>query len=252
MWIPFYTFFKKEVLRFGRIWMHTIVAPILTGSLYLVVFGEALSKHLPVYEGVTYTEFIIPGLIMMSVLQNAFSNTSSSLLQSKIIGNLVYTLMPCIPGWVMASAYLLAGCVRAAAVGIGLYAVCMIWAMPPVREPMLLIAFGLCGALIMSSIGLITALWATKFDQMGAVQNFVIMPLTFLSGVFYSIHSLPPLWQEVSRFNPFFYMVDGFRTGFFGVGDVDPLASLGVVGAVTVVLTGITVWLVSRGWHLRN
>jgi len=185
MWVPFWTLFKKEVIRFLKVWMHTVLAPVLTGGLYLFVFGEALSKHLPVYEGVSYTAFIIPGLIMMTVLQNAFSNTASSLIQSKISGNLVFILLPAIPGPQVAAAYIGASFVRSALAGAGLYLLCSWWASPPVREPGLLIAFGFFGAAIMAALGLITALWAEKYDQMGAVMNFVIMPLTFLSGVFH-------------------------------------------------------------------
>ena len=146
MWIPFRTLFWKEVHRFWKVGLHTILAPVLTGFLYLVVFGEALSKHLPVYEGVSYTAFIVPGLIMMSVLQNAFANTASSLIQAKIAGHLVFVLMPAIPGPQMAAAYIGASFVRSFLVGTGLYIVCAWWAMPPVREPFLLIAFAFFGA----------------------------------------------------------------------------------------------------------
>lgn len=221
-WTPFLTLFRKEVVRFMKVWMHTVIAPVLTGFLYLVVFGEALSKHLPVYEGVSYTAFIIPGLIMMTVLQNAFSNTASSLIQSKISGNLVFVLMPQIPGAQVAAAYVAASCLRSALAGLGLYLACAYWAAPTPAHPVLLLAFGVCGAVIMASLGLITALWAEKYDQMGAVMNFVVMPLTFLSGVFYSVEALPGFWQGATRLNPFFYLVDGFRYGFFGAGAGNP------------------------------
>lgn len=252
MWIPFWTVFAKETRRFLRIWMHTILAPILTGFLYLVIFGEALSKHLPLYEGVSYIDFIIPGLIMMSVLQNAFANTASSIIQAKIGGSLAFLLTPQIPGAVLGIAFLLSSSVRAVLVGVGLYAVCIYWSMPPVKEPLLLIFFGLAGTLMMASYGLITALWAEKYDQMGAVQNFVIMPLTFLSGVFYSINSLPGIWQTISRWNPFYYLVDGFRAGFLGTGAVDPYASLGVVVVATALSMWLALWLLSIGWRIRN
>lgn len=251
-WIPFWTLLQKEVLRFLKVGLHTILAPILTGFLYLVVFGEALSKHLPVYEGVSYTAFIVPGLIMMAVLQNAFANTASSLIQSKIAGHLVFVLMPAIPGPQMAAAYIGASFVRSFLVGTGLYLVCTLWARPPVEEPVLLLLFAFFGAAIMASLGLMTALWTEKYDQMGAVQNFVVMPLTFLSGVFYSVDSLPPVWQAVSRANPFFYLVDGFRQGFFGRGDTDPWASLVVTGATALVVTAVAVTLLTRGWKIRQ
>lgn len=252
MWTPFATLFRKELLRFLKVWIHTIGAPILTGFLYLVVFGEALAKHLPVYEGVSYTEFIIPGLIMMSVLQNAFSNTASSFIQSKISGNLVFILLPAIPGPQLAAAYICASFVRAALVGVGLYAVCAFWAAPPVASPLVLFSFAFCGAAIMASLGLITALWADKYDQMGAVMNFVVMPLTFLSGVFYSVESLPPVGRTLSAFNPFFYLVDGFWQGFFGRGTTDIGTSLVVVALTACVVTVAAVVLVTRGWKIRE
>lgn len=251
MWVPFWTVFFKETRRFLRIWMHTVLAPVLTGSLYLVIFGEALSRHLPLYEGVNYIDFIIPGLIMMSVLQNAFANTASSIIQAKIGGSLTFMLMPQIPGAVLGAAFLLSSAVRATLVGVGLYAVCLFWAMPPVREPVLLVLFGLCGIFIMAAFGLITALWAEKYDQMGAVQNFVIMPLTFLSGVFYSTNSLPPFWQRLSELNPFFYLVDGFRAGFFGVEHTSVMLSLAVVIAATAASVAAALLLLSRGWRIR-
>lgn len=252
MWIPFWTIFYKESRRFLRIWTHTLLAPVLTGFLYLVVFGEALSKHLRLYEGVSYIDFIIPGLIMMSVLQNAFANTASSIIQAKIGGSLVFLLTPRLPGVVVGMAYLLASSLRALLVGLGLYVVCLWWAQPPVREPFLLIAFGLAGTLIMAAMGLITALWAEKYDQMGAIQNFVVMPLTFLSGVFYSTASLPPVWQTLSRLNPFYYLVDGFRSGFFGQGSAETSVSLGIVALATLLTVGVALTLLHRGWKLRH
>lgn len=251
-WIPFRTLLAKEVRRFLRVGLHTVLAPIMTGLLYLVVFGEALSKHLPVYEGVSYTAYIIPGLIMMSMLQNAFANPASSLIQSKISGNLVFILMPSIPAPAVIGAYLGAALIRSAMVGLGLWTVCMLWARPPVDAPLLLVAFGFFGALLMGSLGIITALWAEKYDQMGAVQNFVVMPLTFLSGVFYAVDALPPFWRAVTLWNPFFYLVDGFRTGFFGHGAVDPQTSLVVVGATSTALALAATLLVVKGWRIRN
>ena len=251
MWIPFLTVFLKETRRFMRIWMHTILEPVLTGFLYLVIFGEALSRHLPLYEGVSYIDFIIPGLIMMSVLQNAFANTASSVIQAKISGSLVFMLTPQIPGRVLGMAFLLSSALRAILVGAGLYAVCLYWAAPPVREPLLLVLFGLSGVLMMAAFGLITALWAEKYDQMGAVQNFVIMPLTFLSGVFYSTNSLPPVWQKISELNPFFYLADGFRAGFFGARGPEIYWSLAIVLGATLLSVWVALTLLGRGWKIR-
>ena len=249
--IPFWTLFTKETIRFLKVWKHTIFAPVLTSFLYLVVFGEALEKHLPVYAGVSYTNFIVPGLIMMTVLQNAFSNTASSLIQSKISGNLVFILLPAIPGPAIAAAYICASFVRSAMAGAGVYIVCMVWAAPPVANPFYLVAFAFSGVIIMASLGLITALWAEKYDQMGAVMNFVVMPLTFLSGVFYSVDSLPEVWRELSLFNPFFYLVDGFRQGFFGTGTTNAALSLVIVGVTALATAAAAVTLMTRGWKIR-
>ncbi|MGN1209284.1 MAG: ABC transporter permease [Duodenibacillus sp.] len=250
MWTVFLTLFQKEVRRFAKVWVHTLAAPMLTGGLYLFVFGEALSKHLPVYEGVTYTAFIIPGLIMMTLLQNAFSNTASSLLQSKISGTLVFLLLPSVPGPIIVLAHVAASFVRAASAGVGLYLLCAFWAAPTVTHPLFLLAFGFCGCLIMASLGIITALWAQKYDQMGAVMNFVVVPLTFLSGVFYSVDSLPGFWRQASHLNPFFYLVDGFRQGFFGQGSTDPWFNLAVVAGTAAAVFGLTVVLVTKRWRL--
>ncbi len=252
LWIPFWTLFKKEVRRFMKVGLHAVAAPVMTGALYLFVFGEALSTHLQVYEGVGYTAFIIPGLIMMTVLQNAFSNTSSSLIQSKISGNLIFIQMPNIPGPAIAAAYIGASLVRSLMVGVGLYAVCALWAAPPVQMPGFLFAFGFCGAVIMASLGLITALWAEKYDQMGAIQNFVVMPLTFLSGVFYSVDSLPGAWKVITLWNPFYYLVQGFRMGFFGPGAENPFLSLAIVAGVAFLSLAASVWLITIGWRIRS
>jgi len=193
--------FYKEVLRFWKVGFQTVGAPVLTSVLYLLIFGHVLEDHVKVYDGVSYTAFLIPGLVMMSVLQNAFANSSSSMVQSKIMGNLV---------------------------------------------------FAFTGAAMLGALGLIAGLWAEKFDQMAAFQNFIIMPMTFLSGVFYSIHSLPDFWQRVSHLNPFFYMIDGFRYGFFGQSDVSPWLSLGVVGVSLLLISAVAVHLLRIGFKIRG
>src|SRR5215469_10639360 len=219
----FRTLFYKEVLRFWKVAFQTVLAPVVTALLYLTIFGHALSGHVQVYPGVGYTSFLVPGLVMMSVLQNAFANSSSSLIQSKITGNLVFVLLPPLAAWEMFGAYVLASIVRGLSVGFGVFIV-TIWFIPvSFAAPLYIVAFAVLGSAILGTLGLIAGIWADKFDQLAAFQNFLIMPLTFLSGVFYSTHSLPPVWREVSRLNPFFYMFDGFRFGFFGMSDIAPL-----------------------------
>jgi ABC-2 type transport system permease protein len=229
-----------------------VLAPIITALLYLTIFGHALRGHVEVYPGVEYTSFLIPGLVMMSVLQNAFSNSSSSLIQSKITGNLVFVLLPPLAHWEIFSAYVLASIVRGLAVGFGVFIV-TIWFIPvSFSAPLYIVAFAMAGSAILGTLGLIAGIWADKFDQLAAFQNFLIMPLTFLSGVFYSTHSLPPVWREVSRLNPFFYMIDGFRYGFFGVSDIDPLVSLAIVGGFFAVLAVLAMRLLASGYKLRH
>ena len=242
----------KEVLRFWRVAAQTITGPILTALLYLLVFGQALESHVKVYDNVSYTAFLIPGLAMMSLLQNAFANSSSSLVASKVMGNLVFLLLTPLSPWHWFVAYVGAAVVRGLVVGAGVLAVAMLFAVPPLAYPLWSVLFAVLGAALMGALGVVAGLWSEKFEQMAAFQNFAVMPMTFLSGVFYSVHSLPAFWQTVSHFNPFFYMIDGFRYGFFGVSDVSPWISLGVVGAATA---GVGVWallLLRMGYKIRN
>jgi ABC-2 type transport system permease protein len=248
----FRTLFYKEILRFWKVAFQTVLAPVITALLYLTIFGHALRGHVQVYPGVEYTSFLIPGLVMMSVLQNAFANSSSSLIQSKITGNLVFVLLPPLSHYEMFGAYVLAAVARGLAVGFGVFIV-TIWFVPvSFSAPLYIIAFAIFGAAILGTLGLIAGIWAEKFDQLAAFQNFLIMPLTFLSGVFYSTHTLPPVWREVSRLNPFFYMIDGFRYGFFGMSDINPLESLAIVAGFFVVLAVVAMRMLASGYKLRH
>ncbi|WNC90087.1 ABC transporter permease [Paraburkholderia sp. FT54] len=248
----FRTLFYKELLRFWKVAFQTVLAPVITALLYLTIFGHALRGHVQVYPGVEYTSFLIPGLVMMSVLQNAFANSSSSLIQSKITGNLVFVLLPPLSHYEMFAAYVLAAVARGLAVGFGVFIV-TIWFVPvSFSAPLYIILFAIFGAAILGTLGLIAGIWADKFDQLAAFQNFLIMPLTFLSGVFYSTHTLPPVWREVSRLNPFFYMIDGFRYGFFGMSDVNPLVSLAIVAGFFVVLAVVAMRMLASGYKLRH
>ena len=220
--------------------------------LYLLIFGHALEAHVKVYDLVSYTAFLVPGLAMMSVLQNAFANSSSSLIMSKVMGNLVFILLTPLSYWHWFVAYVGAAVVRGVVVGVGVFAVSAFFTDISFAAPVWIVVFGLMGAALMGALGLIAGLWAEKFDQLAAFQNFVVMPMTFLSGVFYSIQSLPPFWQGVSHFNPFFYMIDGFRYGFFGVSDVSHWLSLGVVGGSLVVVSAVALYLLRIGYKIRS
>ncbi|MBK7463161.1 MAG: ABC transporter permease [Betaproteobacteria bacterium] len=248
--IGFWTLLYKELLRFWKVAFQTVGAPVLTALLYLMIFGHVLDEHVQVH-GVRYTSFLVPGLVMMQVLQNAFANSSSSLIQAKITGSIVFVLLPPIPYSAFFAAYVLAALARGLMVGIGVLLATVWFAEITVVAPFWVLAFALLGGAMFAALGMIAGIWSEKFDQLAAFQNFLIMPLTMLSGVFYSIHSLPALWQGVSHYNPVFYMIDGFRYGFFGVSDVAPEISLGVVFGCFAAVSLLTLNLLKRGWKLR-
>ena len=247
-----WTLFKKEILRFWKVSFQTVAAPVITALLYLLIFSHVLESHVQVYDGVSYTAFLIPGLMMMSLLQNAFANSSSSLIQSKVMGNIVFLLLTPLSYWEFFTAFLLAAIIRGLVVGACVWLVALFFVDLPVAQPLLILAFAVLGGGLLGALGIIAGIWAEKFDQMAAFQNFIIMPLSFLSGVFYSIHSLPPFWQKVSHLNPFFYMIDGFRHGFFGQGDIAPEISLAVVGVSFLALSWITLRMLKSGYKLRG
>ncbi len=244
--------FYKEVLRFWKVGFQTVAAPVMTAVLYLLIFGHVLEGSVKVYNQLSYTAFLVPGLVMMSVLQNAFANSSSSLIQSKIMGNLVFLLLTPLSHWSWFFAYVGSSMVRGLVVGGGVFVVTAWFAHLSFVAPLWILLFAILGAALMGTMGLIAGLWAEKFDQLAAFQNFFIMPLTFLSGVFYSIHSLGPFWQTASHFNPFFYMIDGFRYGFFGVSDVAPELSLSVVALFLAVVSAIAIRLLRIGYKIRS
>jgi ABC-2 type transport system permease protein len=247
-----WTLFKKEIFRFWRVSFQTVAAPVMTALLYLLIFSHVLGGRVEVYPGVPYTIFLIPGLIMMSVLQNAFANSSSSLIQSKVMGSIIFVLLTPLSYLEFFLAFLAASIVRGLVVGFSIYFVAICFIDLPLIHPLFILAFAIAGSGMLGAFGIIAGLWAEKFDQMAAFQNFVIMPLSFLSGVFYSIHSLPPFWQKVSHLNPFFYMIDGFRYGFFGQGDISPWFSLTVVLGSFIALSFITIGMLKAGYKLRG
>ena len=249
--IGFLTLFYKEFLRFWKVAFQTVAAPVLTALLYLLIFGHVLDGQVRVH-GIEYTAFLIPGLVMMQVLQNAFANSSSSLIQAKITGSIVFVLLPPIPYSAFFAAYVLAALARGLMVGIGVLLATVWFVDLQVAAPLWILAFAVISGALFGALGMIAGIWVEKFDQLAAFQNFLIMPLTMLSGVFYSIHSLPAFWQQVSHYNPVFYMIDGFRYGFFGVSDVAPQTSLGVVVICFAAVSALTLELLRRGWKLRG
>lgn len=248
----FWGLLQKEVLRFWRVFFQTVFAPVLASFLYLLIFSHILEGRVEVYDGIGYAAFLAPGLTMMAILQNSFANASSSLIQSKITGNLVFLLLPPISARAFFLAYLCASAVRGVVVGVGVMLVCWLIAPPPGALSFLpIVVFTLLGAVFAGALGFIAGLWAEKFDHLATFTSFIIMPLTFLSGGFYSVHTLPPFWSAVSQANPFFYMIDGFRRGFFGEGDAPLWLSLLVAGASALAVCALALLLLARGYKIR-
>ena len=251
-WTGFRTLLYKESLRFWKVSFQTIAAPVLTGVLYLLVFGHVLDTRVEPFPGVRYTAFLVPGLVMMSILQNAFANSSSSLIQSKIMGNLVFLLLPPLSPLQFFGAYVLASVLRGLTVGLGVFLVTLWFAPPAFAAPLWIAVFAFLGAALLAVLGLIAGIVSDKFDQLAAFQNFLILPATFLSGVFYSVHGLSPFWQAFSRANPFFYMIDGFRYGFFAQADVSPWSSLALVALTLLAASAVAMTMLQRGYKLRS
>lgn len=247
----FFTLFYKELLRFWKVGFQTIVAPMISTLLYLLIFFHVLEAHVEVYPDVAYTIFLIPGLVMMAVIQNAFANASSSMIQSKISGNIVFILLSPLTYRAIFLAYVLASVARGMLVGLGVYGATLIFFDIPLQLPVWALLFVVLGSAMLGVLGLIAGIWADKFDQLAAFQNFIIMPLTFLSGVFYTIHSLPVGWQYFSHLNPFFYMIDGFRYGFFGVSDISPYVSLVIVALCLIAISMLAIRMLKSGYKLR-
>jgi ABC-2 type transport system permease protein len=247
-----YTLFKKEMARFGKVWFQTVLSPIVTAMLYLMVFSQVLEGRVEVFDGISYTEFLIPGLLMMTVIQNAFANSSSSLIQSKTLGNLLFILVAPISTLQIFLAYTAAAVARGLIVGLGVLLIALLYVEVPVYNFGIILLFAISSSAVLGALGIIAGIWADKFDQMAAFQNFIIVPLSFLSGVFYSIHSLSGIWQTLSHFNPFLYMIDGFRYGFFGASDVPVGTSFAVVIVSLTVLSAICYRIIDTGYKLRQ
>ena len=247
-----WTLFQRESKRFLRVKMQTIVAPALTAVLYLLVFHYAMGDRQVPGLSVDYFTFLIPGLMMMAMLQNAFANTSSSMIMGKIMNTHIFLMMAPISSGEAMLALLSAAVLRALVVGSVLLLVLLPFSSLHIAHLWMIVLYGLCGSLTMGALGLIAGMWSKTFDDMAMVTNFVIMPLTFLSGVFYSVKQLPELWQSVNAWNPFFYLIDGFRHGFIATGDTNPLHAIAMVVAVTVVSVGVAWVLWAAGWKLKD
>ncbi|WP_029934020.1 ABC transporter permease [Thiomicrospira pelophila] len=251
-WYGCWAFFVKEVRRFYSVVVQTVFAPVVSTLLFLLIFGQVIEARIDAFSGLTYSQFLIPGLVMMAILQNAFSNSSSSIIQSKMYGNLTFVLVSPISPLELYIAFIAASVLRGLAVGLGVLVVGWIWFDLQWYSVSWVVLFAVLSAALMGGVGLIAGILSEKYDHLAAFQNFIIIPLTFLSGVFYSIHALPEFWQTMSHFNPFFYMVDGFRYGFYASSDVSVYLSLAVTLAFLLVVTVINLILLLKGVKIRH
>lgn len=246
------TLFLKEVRRFSKVWLQTVLSPLVTTSLYFLVFGVALGSRLREISGVPYIQFVVPGLVMMTMIRDSFLNTSSSLFQSKINGTITDILVAPIGALEMVLAYVGAAMIRAIIVGTLVYLVALSFTWFPLHHVGWILFFSIFVTATLALLGMIVALWAQKFDHLAIFPNFVLLPLAFLGGVFYSIDLLPEPWNTVSRLNPLLYMVNGLRYGFLGVADVSPVTSAGVVLVSFFVVLGTASALLRSGYNLRS
>ena len=248
------TLYIKEVRRFFKVQMQTVWAPAITTVLYLVIFTVALGRSGRTIMGVHFADFLAPGLIVMAMIQNAFANSSFSLLVGKIQGNIVDYLMPPLSTGELIAGMVGASVTRAVLVGAAVWLAMLLWpgVSVAIRRPELVVYFGLMGALLLSFLGLLTSIWAEKFDHAAAVTNFVVTPLSLLSGTFYSVHQLSPTWQAVSHANPFFYVISGFRAGFLGVSDSPLLVGGAALLGLNIALWALCYAVLKSGWKIKN
>jgi len=251
-WLPFSTLLRKEILRFWRVSSQTLLTPIITASLYLFVFGATLGDRLSVLPGFSYAQFVIPGLILMGVINNSFANCSSSLFMSRYLGGIVDLLVTPVspPQFIMA--YTLAAMLRGALVGTVVWIISTLFAALPWQSPLLAILMALLSSFLFAQFGLIAAIFAHNFDTLSMYTNFLILPLIYLGGVFYPISILPEPWGKLSHLNPLFYLIDGFRHAILGVGDTSFLIAFGVSGALALGMFSWAAWLIGRGYRLRT
>ena len=246
------TLAERECRRFLAIWSQTVMGPLINAGLLLAVFAIAIGPARGDVMGVSYVDFIAPGLLMMTVIQNSFANTSSSLLAAKVQGNIVDTLMPPLSPVELLLGYLAGGLVRGALVGLVIGAVMLVVLGTGMAHPLWFLAFLVLGGLMMGALGILAGIVANKFDQMSAITNFIITPLSFLSGTFYSIEDLPPALTAAAHFDPIFYLIDGARYGVLGVSDASPVQGLLVCAGVTVALAALALRWFARGYRLKS
>lgn len=250
-WLGLWTLYWREVRRFAKVYNQTILAPVVTTLLFLAIFALALGGAVKMVGDVPFMEFLAPGLIMMAIVQNAFANTSSSMIISKVQGNIVDTLMPPLNAHELTFGIAMGGVTRGIAVGIVVTATMSIFVTVYVHSIAFIVYHAFMASLMLSLLGVAGGIWSEKFDHMAAVTNFIVTPLSFLSGTFYSIDRLPPLFQNIAHANPFFYMIDGFRFGFIGQADMNPVIGIFVIAGVNALLWVLCYWMFATGYKLK-
>jgi len=250
-WIAFTTLVIKEVMRFVRIWVQTILPAMITTALYFIIFGQLIGGQIGDMDGVTYMEFIVPGLILMAVITNSYGNVVSSFYQAKYHHHIEEILVSPTPNYVIIAGYIAGGVLRGLTVGLAVWLISLMFAQVPVHNFWVIVSIATLTATLFSLAGLINAIYAKSFDDITIIPNFVLTPLTYLGGVFYSISLLPDFWQTASLLNPILYMINAFRYGFLGISDIGLMISYGLIGLLILVLYGFSLYLLRTGMGLR-
>lgn len=251
-WVGLWTLIEKEVGRFMNVYTQTVIAPVITTLLFYAVFALAFGGVARTIGDMPYMTFLAPGLVMMTMVQNAFANTSSSMVIAKVQGNIVDILMPPLSSSELYAGFIIGGITRGLVVGFVVAVVVALTVGMQVHSLFHIIAFSVLGNMLLSGIGLAAGIWSQKFDHIAAVTNFVVTPLTFLSGTFYSISQLPEFWQKLAAYNPFFYMIDGFRYGFIGHSDGNLTFGLIFLLVINILISGLSLWMLRTGYKTKS
>lgn len=251
-WVAFTTIVRKEVVRFMRIWTQTLLPPLINQSLYFLIFGTFIGSKIPDVNGLPYMAFLVPGLVMMGVINSAFSNVVSSFFGAKFQRNIEEILVSPTPYWVIISGFTLGGMLRGFLVGVIIFLISLFFVAPQIYSVLVILLFITCTALVFALAGMVNAMYATKFDDISIFTTFILTPLTYLGGVFYSVKSLPLIWQYLSYCNPILYLIDGFRYGFTGTSDISPWVSISVLMVMTIGLILFNGYLFKKGKGLRS
>ena len=251
-YIAFHTIVRKEITRWVRIWTQTLLPPVITQSLYFVIFGKFIGSQIGKIHGISYIDFIVPGLVMMAVINSAFANVVSSFFSAKFQRSVEELLVSSTPNWVILAGYTTGGALRGILVGIIVFVISILFTQPQILHPVIIAVFIILSSMVFSLGGFLNAIYAKKFDDVAIFPTFVLTPLIYLGGVFYSIRSLPDLWQKVSQLNPILYMINGFRFGFYGISDVSVWLSIGILIFLTLILAMINLYMLHKGTGLKT